>query len=195
MRIAWVKPPPVDGAPAPRSRLYPVAYIVLLMLSAVSVLAVVVGVPNYLRSVDVVRGFSIEFPSLQIVDDGDDLQAVGRLRLHNDSPLPLRIEGCYFDLHLGQPKVGISVHAFWGTDPASDNTPHDRTLDIRQVIAPYESLDLEFTMHLLPTNFDFVRNQLRSGNTFWFTRATFNIIPPFADETIPVGAAAALMEQ
>lgn len=186
---------PIPGKATSRSLLPLTSYVVLLMLSTVSVVAVIVGVPNYLQSADVIRGVSMEFPNLQIIDDIDDMQAVGQLRLYNGSPLALVIEGCFFDLHLGRAKVGISSHASWGTDLELYQGPHDRTLDIYRIIEPYDYLNLDFSMYLLTDNLDFVRSQQQSGNIFWFTRAVCQVTPPYSSASIEVELAAALMEQ
>jgi len=193
--ITWDdKAPPMPGEVASDSHLPLTAYIVLLTLSAVSILAVIVGVSNYLRSADVIRGINMKFSSLKIIDDNDDLRAVGRLQVHNNSPLALVVEGCSFDLYLNRVKVGISSHAFWGTDLALDPGPHDRMLDVYRIVGPHEHIEMEFTMHLLQINRNFVRSQQQSDSTFWATRATCQVAPPYASKPIAVELAAPLTE-
>jgi len=157
------------------------AYIALLLMALISLLALGTDVSKYIRSTKGARGLSLEITSLKLIDD-DNPRTLIRFRVRNDSPLQIRIERYSFVLYLNGKSVGSSYSMYLGTDSDVDPAAHRAAQEINQVLAPERALDLEFTVYIHSTQMEIVRQAQRSGPMSWYTSSDLNIFLPHARE-------------
>lgn len=157
------------------------AYIVLLLMALVSLLALGTDVSNYIRSIASARGLSLEITSLQVTDDNNP-RALIRFRVRNDSPLEVKVERYEFELYVNGERVGSSYSTYLGTDADVDPKAHRETVYINQALAPGRNLHLEFTVYIYSAQMESVRRAQRSGSTFWYASAKFTAVLPYSQE-------------
>jgi hypothetical protein len=157
------------------------AYITLLLMALVALLALGTDVSNYIRSIMSARGLSLEITSLQVVDD-DNPRALIHFKVRSDSPLEIKIERYRFELHLNGQRVGSSYSTYRGTDPNVDSKAHRETTNINQVLAPGRNIALEFTVYIYSAHMESVRHAQRSGSMSWYASAEFVTVLPHSRE-------------
>lgn len=157
------------------------AYIALLLMGLVASFALGTDVSNYIRSNKSARGLSLQITSLQVIDD-DNPRALIHFRLRNDSPLAIKIERSSFDLYLNGERVGTSYSTYLGTDPDVNPAIYRVAANINQVLAPGQTLDLEFTLYIYSLQMEIVRQAQRSGSMSWQANARFTAFLPYSRE-------------
>ena len=179
--------------PEPRSLVSRTAQAILLLMGLIALVAIVASGSNYVHSIKSMGGLRLEITSLQLIDD-DNPRAVICFRLHNPSPLAVKIERYDFFLYLNGERMGSSLSTYMGTDPNINRAAYKKALHIGQVLAPYQQLDLEFTLYIYSAQMEIFRRAQHSDSMSWSTDVTFHVIPPYAHEEDSVRLSASFEE-
>ena len=147
-------------------RIQRAAYIALVLMALMALLAYGADVSSYVRAIKSAGGLSLEITNLEVID-GDDPRALVRFRLRNDSPVEIQVERNFFTLYLNSEQVGSSYSTYLGTDPDVDPAAHRAAQDFDQTLAPGQAVELDFMVHIHPTQMEIVRQAQRSGTMSW----------------------------
>ena len=167
--------------PEPRLFVSRIVQAVLLLMGLVALFAIGMSVSSYVHSIKSAYGLRLEITSLQLIDDNNP-RAVIRFRLHNPSPLAVKIERYNFFLYLNGERVGTSISTYIGTDPNVDPAVYRKAASINQLLYPYQHLNLEFTLYIYSAQMEIFRRAQHSDSMSWSTNATFHVILPYAHE-------------
>lgn len=157
------------------------ASILLLLMALAAVVALGTDVSNYIRSVKSAYGLSLAISDILVIDD-DNPRAIVHFKVQNDTLLDIELERYLFELYLDGEWVGSSYSSYLGTDPGVDPTVHREAMHLDQVLAPGQTLDLEFTIYIYTTQMENVRRSLRSGSMSWLMNAEFDTFLSYARE-------------
>jgi hypothetical protein len=128
-----------------------------------------------------VSGLSLEIADLQFVDDANP-RALIRFRVRNNSPLETELERYLFELYLNEELIGSSYSTYLGTDPNVDPTVHRAAQNVNHILAPGQTLVLDFTVYVHSTKMETVRHAQRAESMSWVATANVTILLPYSRE-------------
>jgi hypothetical protein len=173
----------------PPSRLPAIAHAILLVLGLAALIGIGVSLSMYLRSAESAEQLRLELVSLQLVDDANP-RAILDFRLHNRSPLTMRVQDYSFNLLLNGQWIGSSNSLYRGTDPNADPGAYTKAVTLNETLGAGQQLDLKFTLYIYETQMDVVRRMQGAGPLPWSVAAGFNVVFPYARDlrTVPLTA-------
>jgi hypothetical protein len=161
------------------------AWVVLVLMALLALLALGTDVSNYVRAIDSAHGLSFSIASVQVIDD-DNPRALVHLRVRNDAPLEIELVRYAFELGHNGERVGSSYSTYLGTDDSIDGAAHRDTANIHRVLAPGRALDLEFTVFIYATHMDSIRRARPTSSSIWTADAEFITILPYSRQETPL---------
>lgn len=157
-----------------------IAHILLAILGLTALAASWHAVSNYVGSLESVRSLELELTQVRR-DLDDNARLFVYFRIHNRSQLPVRLNSYFFDILLNGERIGGSGSTWRQADPNIDLSLYARASTIENTLAPFESLDLEFPLHIFQLDEILANAQGPAGPTEsldWAVEAGFRLIHP-----------------
>ena len=167
------------------------AYALLLALGLLALIAGWRAVSNYVGSLNSVSALELEIIEVRR-DDVDNAQLILNFRLHNRSPLPIRLNSYFFELFLDGERIGGSNSAYDGDALAADQSLYASASTIEQTIAPHGQLDMEFPLYIFELDQIMAAQEGEPAPLTWSVEAGLRLIHPYSRDERMVRLRAAL---
>ncbi len=157
-----------------------IAHILLAVLGLAALAASSQAVSNYVSSLESVRSLELELTQVRR-DRDDNARLYIHFRIHNRSQLPVRLNSYFFDILLNGDRIGGSGSTWRQDDPNIDLSLYARASTIEHTLPPFESLDLEFPLHIFQLDQILAGAQeaaLPAKPLNWSAEAGFRLIHP-----------------
>ena len=170
-----------------------IAHTLLIVFGLIALAASWHGVSNYISSITSVESLELELTDVRRADN-DSARLILHFRLHNRSPLPIRLNSYFFLVFLNGERIGGSNSAYLGADPNVDQALYSRASTIEQTLAPHGQLDMAFPLFVFELDDIMAANAQRSPPPTWSVEAGIRLIHPYGRDEHLVRLQADLQE-
>ena len=158
-------------------RLESLAYILILSLGVTALYLSWISLSNYVDSIQSIRHLTLTITDLQFIDD-DNPRVQVQFRLHNPSSLAIQVNGYFFELYVNDHLVGTTSSSYRGTDATVNVGVYSQATRINRVLEAGQSLDLDFTLYIAPTQQMLIRQAEQAKNPTWLADTGFRLVFP-----------------
>lgn len=155
-----------------------IAHALLVALGLVALAASWHGASNYISSITSVQSLELELTDVRRTNDGSARLFLD-FKLHNRSPLPIRLNSYFFNVFLDDERIGGSNSAFLGNDPNVDQALYSRASTIDQTLAPHGQMDVSFPLFIYDLDRVMAERAQASTPPRWTVEAGIRLVHPF----------------
>ncbi len=165
----------------------------LIALGLIALAASWRGASNYISSITSVQSLELELTEVHRTEDGS-ARLILQFKLHNRSPLPIRLNSYFFNVFLDGERIGGSNSAFLGNDPNVDQALYSRASTIDQTLAPHAQLEVSFPLFIYDLDRIIGARAQASTPLLWTVEAGIRLVHPFGRDERLVRLQADLQE-